>query len=393
MRRVFLVGVGMTPFAKQPERTAKSLAGEAIDAALADAGGERDAIDAVFASNALAASTNGQEMVLGQVLARSVTIGDVPIFNVENACASASSALHLAWQSVVAGINDVVLAVGCEVMTAAPKEQVFRAIGTAVDVEMVYADGEPPAGRSFFVDHYAGLARAYMERTGVDASVFAEIASKNFRHGALNPYAQYGREIDPAEILAGRVVVDPLTLLMCSPISDGAAAVVVVGEDHVNRFAGRAVEVLASVVLSGSTDPARTGSAVARAGRIAYDRAAIGPADLDLLEVHDAVAPAELFTYEDLGLAPPGEGARLVETGATRLGGRTPVNVSGGLVAKGHPIGATGLAQIHEAVTQLRGHAGRRQVDGARFALTENAGGWLEQDNAAVAVHILGGAR
>jgi acetyl-CoA acetyltransferase len=185
-------------------------------------------------------------------------------------------------------------------------------------------------------------------------------------------------------------VVEPLTLLMCSPISDGAAAALVVGEDQLDRFDGVPVEILASVVRSGSVDPAATGSAVARASRLAYERAGVGPEDLDLLEVHDAVAPAELFTYEDLGLAAPGDGARLLAEGATTLGGRSPVNVSGGLVARGHPIGATGLGQVHEAVQQLRGRCGERQVAGARLALTENAGGWLEQDNAAVAVHLFG---
>jgi acetyl-CoA acetyltransferase len=383
----------MTPFAKQPERSAKALSAKAIADAFADAGGAAaEAVEAIYVGNALSASTTGQEMVLGQVLARHAGIGDVPVFNIENACASSSSALHLAWQAVASGSADAVLALGCEVMTAAPKEQVFRAIGTAVDVEEVYAEGQPPVGRSFFMDHYAALARSYMERAGIEATTFAEIAAKNFRHGAGNPRAQYGRDVTAAEVLASRPVVDPLTLLMCSPLSDGAAAAIIAGEDQLDRFGGTPVEILGSVVLSGSSDPATTGNAIARASRRAFERAGVGPDDLDLLEVHDATAPAELFVYEDVGLAAPGEGARLVAEGATALGGRVPVNVSGGLVARGHPIGATGLGQVFEAVEQLRGRAGDRQVDGARLALTQNAGGWIGEDNAAVAVHLFGRA-
>ncbi len=389
MRRVFIVGVGMTRFGKHPGQSYKQLVVTAARAALADAGLSTKAVESAFVANALGASTTHQEMIAGQVALRSLGIADIPVFNVENACASASSALHLAWMSVASGAVDVSLALGCEVMTSAPKAEVARAIGRGLDVE-TYAQGDAPTGRSAFMELYASLARDYMERTGCTSRVFAEVAAKNYRHGAANELAQFGAELDADAVLASRSIIDPLTLLMCSPFSDGAAAAVIVSEDVLARCTGRPVEVLASVIASGSADPSVDGNAVVKASRRAYETAGIGPADLSLVELHDAVAPAEVWEYEDLGLASPGDGPKLVAERATSLGGRIPVNPSGGLVARGHPIGATGLGQIHEAVVQLRGQARPRQIDGARLALTQNAGGFVELDNAAIAIHILG---
>ena len=211
---------------------------------------------------------------------------------------------------------------------------------------------------------------------------------KNQHNGALNPRAQYGGEISVEDVLGSREIVWPLTLLMCSPVSDGAAAVVLASRRLDGR---RGPRVRASVVVSGNRhdhgDPA-AGSA-GRAAALAYEAAGLGPDDLDCVELHDATAPAELIAYEQLGLASPGQGPELIESGATGLGGRLPANTSGGLLAKGHPIGATGIAQVCEATWQLRGEAGARQVDGARIALTQNGGGWLEGDSAAMSVHIL----
>lgn len=391
MRRVYIVGVGMTRFGKHPGESYKQLAATAARAALADAGLGAAAVQSAFVANALGASTTHQEMIAGQVALRSLGIADIPVFNVENACASASSALHLGWMSVASGAVDVSLTLGCEVMTNAPKAEVARAIGRGLDVE-TYADGDAPTGRSAFMELYASLARDYLERTGCTRRVFAEVAAKNYRHGAANELAQFGADLDADDVLASRSIIDPLTLLMCSPFSDGAAAAVIVSEDVLARCSGRPVEVLASVIASGSTDPSTAGNAVVKASRRAYETAGIGPSDLSMVELHDAVAPAEVWEYEDLGLAAPGDGPRLVAERATSIGGRIPVNPSGGLVARGHPIGATGLGQIHEAVIQLRGLAGARQIEGARLALTQNAGGFVELDNAAIAIHILGSA-
>ena len=397
LRRVFVTGTGMTRFAKQQDRSLKDLTAEAVGHALAEAGMAPSDVEAAYYANAIGGSIVNQEMVAGQVTLRPAGIGGIPVINVENACASASTAFHLAWQAVATGQADRALAVGAEKMTHEDKQRPLLAIGRAADVEAVFGpDGPQPGGRSYFMDLYAGEARKHMERTGSTIEDFAAVAAKNHRNGGRNPLAQYGSDMTVEDVLAAREIVAPLTLPMCSPVSDGAAAAVLVSEDALRAMPedGRppVIEILASVVTSGSSDT-ELPSATTRAARIAYERASIGPEDVDLAEVHDAAAPAEVKIYEELGLAEPGAGARLIRDGATELGGRVPVNVSGGLLAKGHPIGATGLGQIHEAVVQLRGEADGRQVEGARVALTQNGGGWIGHDNAAVAVHVLAGGR
>ena len=281
-------------------------------------------------------------------------------------------------------MHDAVLAVGAEKMTHPDKTRSFAAIGRSVDVETAPAD--LPAGRSFLMDMYAGSALRYMERTGATRADLARVVVKNQRHGKLNPYAQYGGELTVEQVLAAREIIWPFTLQMCSPISDGAAAALLVSRDLCSS--GPAVTVLASAARSAPVDGMTSVTSLAAAA--AYEQAGLGPADLNCIEVHDAAASAELVIYEQLGLAGPGGGAALIRSGDTRLGGSRPVNTSGGLLARGHPIGATGLAQIVEAVAQLRGTAGSRQVSGARIALTQNAGGWHGSDNVASVVHIFG---
>lgn len=393
---VTVAGAGMTRFAKTPG-SLRDLAAEAVGAALADAALEVGDVEAAYVGNAVAGLVTGQEMIRGQVMLRPLGIEGIPIFNVENACASSSSALHLAWQAVASGMHDVVLCLGAEKLSHEDKAVGMAAIGTAVDIEAQaemaekLGGGEDAATRSFFMDIYAGMAREYMRVSGATAEHFAQVVVKNQHNGARNPRAQYGAELTVAEVLASRTIVDPLTLLMCSPISDGAAAVVLVSDRAARRHGAAGPLVRASVVVSGNrhdkADPS-AGSA-GRAARAAYEQAGLGPDDLDCVEVHDASAPAELIVYEQLGLAPPGGGPELLESGRTRLDGDLPVNTSGGLLSKGHPIGATGVAQVCEATWQLRGQAGARQVGGARVALAQNGGGWLDEDSAAMAVHIL----
>jgi acetyl-CoA acetyltransferase len=384
MRNVYVAGIGMTRFAKQPRRSLKDLTAEAVQAAMKDAAVAVEDVGACYFGNAVAGSMTGQEMLAGQFLLRPLGFGGLPVVNVENACASAATAFHLAWQAVATGGQDVVLAVGAEKMTHPDKARSFAAIGGSVDVETAPTD--LPAGRSFLMDMYAGSALRYMERTGATRADFAEVVVKNHRHGRLNPAAQYGGELTVEQVLAMREIVWPFTLAMCSPISDGAAAALLVSDEH--GLSGSAVAVLASTLRSAPADG--TTSVTSLASAAAYEAAGLGPADLDCIEVHDAAAAAELAIYEQLGLAEPGGGAALIRSGKTRLGGSLPVNTSGGLLARGHPIGATGLAQIFEAVTQLRGIAGDRQVPGAQLALTQNAGGWHGNDNVASAVHIFG---
>src|ERR1700689_2933095 len=382
MRDVHVAGIGMTRFAKQPGRTLKDLTAEAVTAALKDAGRSVGEVQSCYFGNAVAGSITGQEMLAGQFLLRPLGFGGIPVFNVENACASASTAFHLAWQAVATGVHDAVLAVGAEKMTHPDKARSFAAIGGSVDVETAPAD--LPAGRSFLMDMYAGAALRYMERTGTTRADLARVVVKNHRHGKLNPAAQYGGELTVDQVLAAREIVWPFTLPMCSPISDGAAAALLVSRDLCSS--GPAVTVLASAARSAPVDGMTSVTSLAAAA--AYEQAGLGPADLHCVEVHDAAASAELVIYEQLGLAEPGGGAALIRSGDTTLGGSRPVNTSGGLLARGHPIGAPGLAQIVEAVAQLRGTAGGRQVPGARIALTQNAGGWHGSDNVASLVHI-----
>ena len=382
LRDVYVAGTGMTRFAKQPGRSLKDLTAEAVYAAMKDAGQAVEDVQVCYFGNAVAGSMTGQEMLAGQFLLRPLGLGRIPVFNVENACASASTAFHLAWQAVATGMHQIALAVGAEKMTHPDKARSFAAIGGSVDVET--APSDLPPGRSFLMDMYAESALRYMERTGATRADLAQVVVKNQRHGKLNPAAQYGGELTVEQVLAAREIVWPFTLQMCSPISDGAAAALLVSGDMCPP--GSRVAVLASAARSAPVGEMM--SVTSLAADAAYEIAGLGPGDLDCAEVHDAAASAELVIYEQLGLAEPAGGAALIRSGETGLGGSLPVNTSGGLLARGHPIGATGLAQIVEAVTQLRGTAGERQVPDARIALTQNAGGWHASDNVASVVNI-----
>jgi acetyl-CoA acetyltransferase len=407
MRDAYIAGVGMTRFGKHLDLSMKALAAEAVGETLADAGCAREAVRAAFVGNAVQGVLTGQECVRGQVVLREQGIGGIPVVNVENACASASTALHLAWQAVAGGFHDCVLVLGMEKLYHPDKQRSYAALAGAVDVELLEAlraalargpraargaESNGSEKRSLFMDVYAAAARQHMAAHGTRKEDFAAIAAKNSFHGSLNPKAQYREARTVAEVLASPVIAEPLTRLMCAPIGDGAAAAIVASQDFLASRGGgqsRPVRIAASVIGSGRDRVAGEPDIVTEVVRAAYRASGVSPEDVDVAEVHDATAPAELMIYEELGFCPLGEGARLVRSGETRLGGRRPVNTSGGLIAKGHPIGATGLAQIVELVEQLRGRAGKRQVAGARVGLAQNAGGAVRAEPAAVAVHIL----
>lgn len=409
MTDVDIVGAAMTRFGKFGDSTIRSLSEEAVSGALADAGLSPADVGTVFFSNAVAGILTGQEMIRGQVALRHTGLLGVPLVNVENACASASTAFHLAVSAVASGAVDVALAVGAEKLTHEDKAKSFAAIGTAVDLFQLddlkrWARGDSAGSplpeeaedvaadeskRSFFMDVYAANTRAYMERTGASVEDFAQVAVKSHEHAALNPKAQYRNPVTVEEVLTSRTVSSPLTLLMCSPIGDGAAAVVVCSAERARRLDAASVRVRGCALVSGTDRVDDEPGAVERAAAQAYERAGVGPEDLDVLEVHDAAAPAELITYEELGLCGPGEAPGLLRSGETRLGGRRVVNPSGGLLSKGHPIGATGCGQLVELADQLRGRCERRQVANSRVALAENGGGFLGTDAAAMVVTIL----
>jgi len=402
-----LAGAGMTRFGKHLDTGLKALGAEAVAAALDDAGLEPGDLEAAFVGNAAAGLITGQESIRGQVILRSMGIGRLPVVNVENACASASTALHQACAMVTAGLYDVVLALGVEKLYHADKKRTFSAFSGAVDVEAMQqileglrksaeqggarqASSGAGEKRSMFMDIYALAARAHMKQYGTTVEQFAAVAAKNSYHGSLNPRAQFREELTVEEVLAAPMIAEPLTRPMCSPIGDGAAAVVVVSPARARRLGiARPVHVVASVLHSGWDHGGDEAGTVDLCSREAYEQAGIGPEDLDVVEVHDASAPAEILAYESLGLSPKGEGGKLVESGATKLGGRVPVNPSGGLLRKGHPVGATGIAQIVELSEQLQGRSGPRQVAGARVALAQNGGGNIGIDAAAMCVTVL----
>jgi acetyl-CoA acyltransferase len=400
MSDVRIAGTGMTRFGKFPDATIRTLAEEAVAEALRDAGLTSKDVGIAFFSNAVAGLITGQEMIRGQAALRHTGLLGIPIVNVENACASASTAFNLAVAAVASGTVDVAIAVGSEKLTHEDKTKSFEAIGTAVDLFQVdelrqwasEGSGNETGNdgkRSFFMDVYAANSREYMRRTGATVEDFARVAVKSHDHGALNPHAQYRTRLTVDEVLASRVVTAPLTLLMCSPIGDGAAAVVVCSPERARALGRDRVRVRSSVLLSGTDRAPGEPGSVHKAAARAYELAGVTPDEVDVIELHDAAAPAELMAYEDLGLCAEGEGPALLRSGATSLGGRHVVNPSGGLLSKGHPIGATGCAQIVELADQLRGRSGARQVEGARLALAENGGGFLGTDHAATVVSIL----
>ena len=412
MDKTYIAGVGITPFAKQRERSVKDLVREAVEVALKDAGCDAGAVQAAYFATAGQGAIEGQFMVSGQIALGAMGIMGIPVTNVENACASSSTALNAARLHVASGAADICLAVGVDKLFSSDKERSFAVFDGAWDVHTATkqmqhlmslsadiplpADYVEPGQRSVFMDIYASLARLHMKTFGTTQRQLAAVAAKAHVHSTRNPLAQFQYPLTIDEVLAARAVSWPLTLPMCAPISDGAAAAIVCNAEGLRRLQdGRAVEILASVIRS-ATD--RRADQYDRhlchlAANEAYEIAGLGPQEMSLAEVHDATAFAEIQQTEALGFCAFGEGGAMAEAGATTLGGKIPINVSGGLLSRGHPIGATGLAQVYEMVTQLRHEAGTRQVDQARFAIAENGGGFSGVEEAATCITILGRAR
>lgn len=411
MEQIYIAGVGMTYFGRQLDKTIKAMAGEAVQCALKDAGLDSQPAEAAFFANSAQGHMERQHMIRGEVVMRSMGVGGIPVVNVENACASAATAFNLAVNFLKAGDGDVALALGAEKMFSTDRELMFSAFDGAWDVEDIPAirerllklgDGvEVPDGTtspkpySAFMDVYAAFSRAHMKRFGTTQRHLAAVAAKNHTHSVHNPLAQFRDAYTVDQILAAPPITYPLTLPMCSPISDGASAALLVTESGLRRLGidkNRAIKVLASVLQSGSDrDPSEVEKHCTVLGsKRAYEKAGIGPKDISVAEVHDATAMGEIIQIENLGFCDFGDGGPMSERGETALGGRIPVNPSGGLESKGHPVGATGLAQVFELVTQLRGEAGPRQVEGARLALAENGGGLHGIEEAIASVIILG---
>lgn len=385
MSRVYVSGVGMTAFGKQPGRGLRDMAHEAIEEAFASSGLDRGRVERVYFGNAIGPTVVQQDMIKGQVALRGDTLSRLPLMNVENACASGGSALLMAVEAVASGAVNVALALGAEQMHHADRSRAFNALRGSTDVADIgeYVPGEISAN-SLLMDFYAGVAQDYLAHSDASVRDFAAVAVKNRAHASHNPRAQLRTPQTIEDVLAGRMIVTPLTLAMCSPMTDGAAAALVCSEAVARALGTTMIEVRACRMASGAG-----GEPVGDACRQAYEQAGLGPDALDLLELHDAAAPAELLQYHEVGLCPPGDGFKLVREGATALGGRIPVNCSGGLLSRGHALGATGLAQIYELVRQLQGEAEGRQVENARVAMSVNGGGWLDDSYALAITTIL----
>ena len=464
MRDVYVIGSHMIKFAKYLDKGIKELAALTVHGCLEDAGLEKKDIHALWFSNSGWGYGGGQDCIRGQVALRPIGIDTIPITNVENACASGSTAFHHAWLGVASGLYDVTMAVGAEKLYSTNKSAIFAGFLGGIDFEncveiaeglSIYAltDEEKKALETFkkkyqppmdnsnrpkkkkkpvkerlketkdqlvvavqlgerlgygavrrmsklsagdhspFMDVYGYAARQHMRKYGSTIEQLATIASKNHFNSTLNPHAQYNFEVPVEKVLADRIVSFPLTRAMCAPIGDGAASAIVCSEETVKRLglSARAVRIRASILGSGQarefdSDKPDIGERLAKR---AYEVSGLGPEDMDMAEVHDATAYGELVQAENLGFCPRGEGGRLAESGATRLDGKIPINTSGGLISRGHPIGASGLAQIFELTCQLRGEAGKRQVADCRLAIAENGGGALGSEEAAMCMHIL----
>ena len=380
MSQMHVMGGAMTVFGRHPGVMAPELAQRAILDAVADAGLQLADIQAVYCANVLGG------MILGQVILRDLGLQGIPVYNIENACASGATAVHLAKHALLAQQYERVLVFGIEQLTALgggtiPMQRNDRMTDLYATAGMVL-----PAV-------YAMRGTRFIHERGAKPEDLAAVAVKNRHHGSLNPFAQQRSEVTLDEVLNSRMIADPLTLLQCCPSQvDGAAALVLGTKPGPHA---KDVKVLGSIIVSGlrehGDDDILDAEITARAARLAYEQASVSPADLGVVELHDAFTIAELLYYEALGLAAPGEAVALLHSGATALGGRVPVNPSGGLLAKGHPLGATGVAQMVELMWQLQGRAGDRQAGTPLLGLAQCTGGGIAGvDHAASAVHILG---
>ncbi len=405
MRDAAIVGVGMIKFDKYPEKGIKDLVRESVEDAIKDAGIDSKKIDAAYVGTAAPGIMTGQEQIKAQVTLSAMGIDTIPMYNIENACASSSSALHLAWTAVGAGLYDCVLVVGFEKLYDADKMKSFMALGTAVDVENVgkyLADFEAKQksnvkilsedsgkSKSIFMDMYAYYTRLYTDKFGLTQEHFGKLSVKGHKNGSLNPHAMYQKEMSLEEVLNSGDVAFPLTRAMCSPVCDGSAAVIVCSKEKAAQFTTMPVWIEGSVIGSGKISDEIGDTLTKRLGPRLYEAAGIGPEDIDVIEVHDATTPSEIITLIELGIVKGEDSPEWIDNGYLEIDGKMPSNTSGGLVTKGHPIGATGLGQVHEIVQQLRGTAGKRQVKDAKIGMTHNGGGILGVDAAAMALHIL----
>jgi acetyl-CoA C-acetyltransferase len=373
MRAVSIIGIGKTPFGAFPDKSILDLSVEAGRNCLIDGNVAAPQVEAFYLGNFAGPSFVGQNH-LAPYIGSALGLEGIPATRIEAACASSGSAFFHAWSAVASGLYDVVLAAGVEKMTSQPTARVTDILASAGDLP-----AEVSAGATF-PGMFAMIARRHMHQFGTTREHLAAVAVKNHANGAKNPDAHLRKVITPEQALAGRMIADPLTIYDCSLVSDGAAAVLLCASERAAEFAERPVRVLAVAQASdrlalAEKEDITTFRAVRCAAERAYSRAGLGPREIDFAELHDCFTIAEIVAMEDLGFVPRGEGGPAAASGFSAPGGEKPVNTSGGLKSKGHPVGATGIAQLCDLVIQMRGEAGERQIRRAEVGLAQNLGG------------------
>lgn len=379
MREVVIIGVGQSDFGKFPTISIENLGAQAVMEAIDDATISPKDIQVSYASRLYDA------MITSQNVLRKVGISGIEMTNVENACCGGASAVRSLWKDIAYGVYDIGIAIGLESMTTSP------IAGKLIPPAKGDLDGQ--MGMTM-PSYFANIGRRIMECQNATIEDFAQVSVKNHRHGSLNPRAQYQKELTIEKVVNSRMIADPITLLQCCPNTDGASAVIMCSKIMARKYTTLPVTVAGSVLLSADyffkKKELTTFEVQKRAVKAAYEMAGIGPEDIDVIELHDAFACEEIVHYEDLGLCDAGDGIELLRSGATALGGKIPVNPSGGLLSLGHPLSASGVRVICEVTQQLRGKAGKRQVNKAKVGLTQMLGGMVSGLEAgACGIHIL----
>jgi benzoylsuccinyl-CoA thiolase BbsB subunit len=376
MSKVCVIGTGIVPFGKKPDKSFSEIGWPAVKEAVDEAGIAPRQIEAVFCGTALGG------MMAGQRVMKAFGVTGIPIANIENACSSSSTAMRQAWMAIEAGVHDLVLALGVEKLTA---------LGGGT-LPLIDEDWEAMQGLTMPA-LYAMRAQRYMHDYGLTERQLAEVSVKAHDHGALNPNAQLRKRVTVDEVMNSRMVATPFTLMHCCPVGDGAAAVILASEKKARELTADPVRIIASELCSGAATcgfrDMTTPEITVRGAKLAYEMAGLGPADIDVAEVHDAFTIAELLYYEAFGFCKKGEAYPHLKSGASSLGGKQPVNPSGGLLSRGHPVGPTGVVQVCEIVRQLNGRSGAHQVEGAKVGLTHATGGGVSgMDHGACSIHI-----
>lgn len=384
MRDVYVAGVGMTKFAKT-DLHFRQMGQRAVIDAIKDAGIDKSLIEAGYAGHARTGKMWNFECGVGQAILWDVGINEIPILSVGNYCSSGSTAIREAWIAVGAGLYDCVIAVGVEKLSGrAEKGKPLTSDGVELETHIGFT---PPA-------HFAMSAYRYMHLYGATKEQIAMVSVKNRKNGALNPKSQYQKAVSLEQVLEAKSIVDPLTLYQCAPISDGASAAIICSKSFYDKHvSNKPVKLewcsLKSGTYSGSKRDIVDDGATVLASQDAYEKSGIDPKEIDVAEVHDCFTIAEILHYEGLGFCEKGMGAARLEEGKFNINGDVAVNPSGGLISKGHPLGATGVGQLYEITMQLRGLAGPRQHQNAKVGMTHTAGGFKEADSASISVNIL----